>query len=142
MWIGCSRVKTLLYLNFMGVKSLISRSNVASVTVMAVKICTLTVLMHFDALMTSFYVLSGMQDLETVWGASCKVNCALHTFTYLLHAFAYIFPLKTLEVSKPITQTPGSSVCQSSLFSSLSNPKYDANCEINYFVLLFSFSEK
>lgn len=35
--IWCSKVENLLYLNFMGVKSLISRNDVASVIVTAIK---------------------------------------------------------------------------------------------------------
>lgn len=47
---GCSKVKALCCLNFMGVKSLMSRNNVACVNVMVIKICNLTEMMHFHAL--------------------------------------------------------------------------------------------
>lgn len=85
-WIGCSKVKTLLYLNFMGVKSLKSRSNVASVIVMVIKICSLTEMMHLYALIDIILCANWMQDLETVCGASYRVNCVLQ-HTHILHYF-------------------------------------------------------
>lgn len=50
----------------MGVRSLISESNAASVIVIVIKICSLTEMMHFYALIDIILCTKWMQDLETV----------------------------------------------------------------------------
>lgn len=49
--------KSSSYLNFIGLKSLISRINVADITVMVIRMCSLTARVHF-MLSTTLYVLS------------------------------------------------------------------------------------
>lgn len=81
-------------------------------------------------------MLTGCKILKLSTGPPAGLIVRCSTLTY------YIFPPKSLGVSKPITQTLGSSICSVSSFSLLRNPKYNANCLIDYFVLLFNVLEK